>query len=168
MIGIRSVGTGNRQQATYGKPGSRTRKCRWPPQLACRYVRMSSRAGFNVESARAGLSHLMTNAGTNGTVEGADIVEKEVFVYNLGTMFFVNRVIFGDEIPYDPNSPTPTTTDPSREPTTSMAEDIDVTTGTDILLDDVASTAMTVQPPVETTTQPSATEFTPSVVSSKK
>ncbi|KAL1124421.1 hypothetical protein AAG570_001049, partial [Ranatra chinensis] len=35
----------------------------------------------------------------NGTIEDADIIESEVFVYNLGTMFFINNVLFSDHIP---------------------------------------------------------------------
>ncbi|XP_022193635.2 transforming growth factor-beta-induced protein ig-h3 [Nilaparvata lugens] len=35
----------------------------------------------------------------NVTVEEANIVESEVFVYNLGTMFFIDRVLFQEELP---------------------------------------------------------------------
>ncbi|KAF6215018.1 hypothetical protein GE061_009766 [Apolygus lucorum] len=108
--------------------------------------------------------HITRKPGLNGTVEGADIIEKEVFVYNLGTMFFVNRVIFGDEIPCDFNSSVVTTVGPSREMTTSLAEEIDATTVPDILLEESTVPTTTTVP-----VSPAATsEFTPSVISSKK
>lgn len=35
----------------------------------------------------------------NVTIEDATIVQSEVFVYNLGTMFFIDKVMFADLLP---------------------------------------------------------------------
>uniref|UniRef100_T1HD74 FAS1 domain-containing protein n=1 Tax=Rhodnius prolixus TaxID=13249 RepID=T1HD74_RHOPR len=83
--------------------------------------------------------HITRGPGTNGTVEGANIIEKEVFVYNLGTMFYVDSVIFGTEIP----EPVTETTTAVVPPTTTLRDtELTVESGTypDALLDDTIAT----------------------------
>lgn len=74
----------------------------------------------------------------NGTIEGAKIIESEVFVYNLGTMFFIDKVIFGDEIPMvnSVEVVTQTTDNPDVETGITKDSELSAETGTypDILL----------------------------------
>ncbi|XP_024084217.1 periostin [Cimex lectularius] len=102
--------------------------------------------------------HITRRKGTNGTVEGANIIEKEVFVYNLGTMFYIDNVIFGEEIPKPP--PKPTTTTEAPEITTMEGEqttkdtELTVESGTypDILFVDLTTTVSTTLESNEPTT----------------
>ena len=71
--------------------------------------------------------------GTNGTIEGGNIIEKEVCVYNLGTMCYIDEVIFGSEIPIPP-----------EYPTTTAESELKGESGTfpDILFDDNSTTTL--------------------------
>ncbi|XP_075214572.1 transforming growth factor-beta-induced protein ig-h3 [Lycorma delicatula] len=41
----------------------------------------------------------ISRKGDNVSVETSNIVQSEVFVYNLGTMFYIDKVLFGEELP---------------------------------------------------------------------
>lgn len=61
--------------------------------------------------------------GSNVTVNQAIIIESEVFVYNLGTMFYVNDVLFSNYLlgnPPPPPPPTPVTTTTSQGTTADV------------------------------------------------
>ncbi|XP_014274382.1 transforming growth factor-beta-induced protein ig-h3 isoform X1 [Halyomorpha halys] len=90
--------------------------------------------------------HISRKTGTNGTIEDANIVEKEIFVYNLGTMFYIDKVIFGSEITIPPEGTFPTTT---------VESELNGESGTfpDILLEDNTSTTQA----QETTYMPTTT-----------
>lgn len=65
------------------------------------------------------------------TIEGANIVQSEVFVYNLGTMFYIDKVLFANKLP-----------DIDFAPTTDRTEWSDDTgpTHPDVLLQDSTTT----------------------------
>ncbi|XP_054284150.1 transforming growth factor-beta-induced protein ig-h3-like [Macrosteles quadrilineatus] len=69
------------------------------------------------------------------TVEGAKIVQSEVFVYNLGTMFFIDKVLFADQLPEVEVSQTTTDKDNSE-----WAEGTEPATNPDVLLQDATTT----------------------------
>lgn len=73
-------------------------------------------------------------------------MEKEIFVYNLGTMFYIDKVIFGSEITIPPEGTFPTTT---------VESELNGESGTfpDILLEDNTSTTQA----QETTYMPTTT-----------
>ncbi|RZF33094.1 hypothetical protein LSTR_LSTR009823 [Laodelphax striatellus] len=68
----------------------------------------------------------------NVTVEEANIVQSEVFVYNLGTMFFIDRVLFSGELP-EIEMTTTSTTDGAGS--SEWTEDGEAATVPDILLE---------------------------------
>ncbi|KAG8266479.1 hypothetical protein J6590_071433 [Homalodisca vitripennis] len=68
-------------------------------------------------------------------VEGAKIVQSEVFVYNLGTMFFIDKVLFADQLPELDGTTTVETTDNSE-----WAEGTETANNPDVLLQDETTT----------------------------
>ncbi|KAK9510263.1 hypothetical protein O3M35_005086 [Rhynocoris fuscipes] len=103
--------------------------------------------------------HIVRKPGTNGTIEGANIIEKEVFVYNLGTMFYIDSVIFGSEIP----EPAVETTTAGVPPSTTLKEtELTVESGTypDVLLEDSRTVISQTNSTIITTTEQEKSETT--------
>lgn len=78
---------------------------------------------------------LLLISGGEVKVEGAKIVQSEVFVYNLGTMFYIDKVLFADQLPEFEATTTDSNTD-----TSEWAEGTEPASHPDVLLQDGTTT----------------------------